>query len=356
MVIAGRYVPRRRWMQPLAKTCIVLSAHDGATGGAGPIAARSTLGQVPPSRRHDREEVCCGAQSTNRPHIGTAALGLVALAGCSPAGLLNGVSRLSGDGATRLAVRGAAYGPLPRNKLDVWVPAKRPATPLPVVVFFYGGGWVSGIAAITALPAAPSPRRGFVTIVADYRLVPEVRFPAFLQDGALAVKWARDHVAQYGGDPRRISLAGHSAGAYEAAMLALDRHYLRDVGVDPGDRPRRRPACRPGRFLPLHRSARARCARAPGRKPLETQPITFARADAPPMLLMHGTADTVVRPYNSERLAAKLERARRPGRASALSGQEPHRPRQVALADLSRHHPGAGRQRRLLAHATAGSS
>jgi acetyl esterase/lipase len=238
---------------------------------------------------------------------GTTALGLLALAGCSAAGLLNGVSRLSGDGGTRLAMRGAAYGPLPRNKLDVWVPAARTASPLPVVIFFYGGGWVSGDRGDYGFAGRAFAARGFVTIVADYRLVPEVRFPAFLQDGALAVKWARDHVAEFGGDPKRISLAGHSAGAYEAAMLALDPHYLRDVGVDPKIVRAATLLAAPTDFYPFT-EMRGRDALGQWPNPRETQPISFARADAPPILLMHGTADTVVRPYNSQHLAAKLTR------------------------------------------------
>ena len=237
--------------------------------------------------------------------IGTAALGLIALAGCSPAGLLNGVSRLSGDGATRLAVRGAVYGPLVRHKLDVWVPAQASATPLPVIVFFYGGGWVSGDRGDYGFAGRAFAAQGFVTIIADYRLVPEVRFPAFLQDGALAVKWARDQVARYGGDPNRISLSGHSAGAYQAAMLALDPHYLRDVGVDPKIIRSAALLATPADFYPFT-EIRGRDALGAWPRPLETQPISFARAEAPPLLLMHGTADTVVRPYNSERLAAKL--------------------------------------------------
>ena len=239
--------------------------------------------------------------------IGSAVLGLLALAGCSPAGLLNGVSRISGDGDARLALRGAAFGPLARQKLDVWVPARRGATPLPVVVFFYGGGWVAGNRADYGFVGRAFAARGFVAIVADYRLVPQVRFPAFVEDGALAVRWARDQVARHGGDPRRISLAGHSAGAYQAAMLALDPHYLRDVGVDPGIVRAAALLAAPTDFFPFT-EARGRDALGRWPRPAETQPISFARADAPPILLMHGTADTVVRPYNSERLAAKLGR------------------------------------------------
>jgi acetyl esterase/lipase len=242
-----------------------------------------------------------------RRRMTVGALGIAALVagGCSPASLLNGVSRLSGDGSTRLAVRGAAYGPLPRQKLDVWVPSRRTATPLPVIVFFYGGGWVRGERAEYGFAGRAFAARGFVTIVADYRLVPEVRFPAFLHDGALAVRWARDHAAQYGGDPRRISLAGHSAGAYEGAMLALDPQYLRDAGVDPGIVRSAVLLATPTDFYPWTEQ-RGRDALGHWPNPRETQPINFARADAPPMLLMHGTADTVVRPYNSQHLARKL--------------------------------------------------
>ncbi|MEO7503724.1 MAG: alpha/beta hydrolase [Sphingomicrobium sp.] len=237
---------------------------------------------------------------------GGAALGLAALVGCTPAGLLNSVSRVSGDTGVKRAVEGAAYGPLARQRLDVWVPAKRPAGAMPVILFFYGGGWVSGDRADYGFVGRAFAARGFVTIVADYRLVPQVRFPAFLQDGALAIKWARDHVAHYGGDPKRIALSGHSAGAYEAAMLALDRHYLADVGVDPGIVRAAALLATPADFYPFTEQ-RGRDALGAWPRPEETQPITFARADAPPMLLMHGTADTVVRPYNSQRLAAKLK-------------------------------------------------
>jgi len=239
--------------------------------------------------------------------MGSATLGVLALAGCTPAGLLNGISRLSGDSATRLAVGGASYGPLPRHKLDVWVPARRSAAPLPVIVFFYGGGWVSGNRGDYGFAGRAFAAKGFVTVVADYRLVPQVRFPAFLQDGALAIKWTRDHIASYGGDPTRISLSGHSAGAYQAAMLALDPHYLRDAGVDPKIVRAAALLATPADFYPFTEQ-RGRDALGAWPKPLETQPITFARANAPPMLLMHGTADTVVRPGNSKRLAAKLKR------------------------------------------------
>ena len=233
-------------------------------------------------------------------------LGLLALAGCTPAGLLNGISRVVGDTGARVAVRGASFGADPRLKLDVYVPANAPAgAKLPVVIFFYGGGWVDGARGDYGFAARAFASRGYVAVVPDYRLVPTVRFPTFVEDGALAVKWTRDHAAEFGGDPRRIAVSGHSAGAYIAAMLALDRHYLAAVGVDPKIIRAAALLSGPYDFYPFT-EVRGRDALGQWPRPAETQPISFARAEAPPMLLMHGTADTVVRPYNSQRLAAKL--------------------------------------------------
>lgn len=229
----------------------------------------------------------------------------LALLGCTPAGLLNGVSRLTGDGGVRTAVRGAAYGSDPRQKLDVYAPASRGAASLPVVVFFYGGGWVDGDRGDYAFAGRAFAARGFVAVVADYRLVPGVRFPAFVEDGALAVKWVRDNIAGHGGDPRRLALSGHSAGAYIAAMLALDTGFLTRAGVDPRIVRGAALLSGPYDFYPFTEQ-RGRDALGNWPRPAETQPISFARADAPPMLLMHGTADTIVRPGNSRSLATKL--------------------------------------------------
>jgi acetyl esterase/lipase len=176
-----------------------------------------------------------------------------------------------------------------------------------VIVFFYGGGWTSGERGDYGFVGRAFAALGFVTIIPDYRLVPHVRFPAFIEDGARAVRWAHDHAAQFGGDPGRIDLAGHSAGAYIGAMLALDRHYLTDAGVDPAVIRAAALLSGPYDFYPFT-DQRSRDALGQWPRPLETQPIHFVRPDAPPMLLMHGTADTVVRPRNSERLAAALGR------------------------------------------------
>lgn len=231
-------------------------------------------------------------------------LSSVAVFGCSPAGLLNRVSRLAGDPAV-LAAAGVRFGNDPRLKLDVWTPRQAHAEPLPVVFFFYGGGWVAGERGDYGFVGRAFAASGFVTVIPDYRLVPQVRFPSFVEDGAAALKWVRDHISQFGGDPRRIVISGHSAGSYIGAMLALDSHYLEDVGVDPAIVRAAALLSGPYDFYPFTEQ-RGRDALGSWPRPLETQPVHFARRDAPPMLLMHGTADTVVRPRNSERLAAAL--------------------------------------------------
>jgi len=238
----------------------------------------------------------------------------MALSGCTPAGLLNGLDRLTptADGARR-AARGISYGPEQRQQLDVWVPtAKRHVgEKLPVVLFFYGGGWNSGSRGDYGFAGAAFAGQGFVAVVPDYRLVPEARFPAFVEDGALAVKWARDHAARFGGDPDRITIAGHSAGAYIGAMLALDTKWLRQAGVDPGIIKAGALLAGPYDFAPFTEQ-RGRDAFNHWPRPNETQPVHFARKDAPPLLLMHGTADRVVLPRNSRHLAERLQKAGAP--------------------------------------------
>ena len=232
----------------------------------------------------------------------------MALSACTPAGLLTSIDRLSSGGEARRVASAIAYGSDPRQKLDVWAPRHPSAEPLPVVIFFYGGGWSEGSRGDYGFAGAGYAGKGFIAVLPDYRLVPTVRFPAFVEDGALAVKWVRDNIARYGGDPARITLAGHSAGAYNAAMLALDPHFLRDAGVDPKIVRAAALLSAPLDFYPFT-EARGRAAFGQWPRPAETQPITFVRRDAPPIFLAHGSADQIVLPRNSKRLAETLKQA-----------------------------------------------
>ena len=207
------------------------------------------------------------------------------------------------DWGSRRVARALPYGDDPRQVLDVYAP--RRAGPWPVMVFFYGGAWDSGHRQGYAFAARALAAKGFVVVVPDYRLVPQVRYPGFVEDGAAAVRWARGHAAAFGGDAGRVVLAGHSAGAYIAAMLALDPAWL---GED-------RAAVRgfaglagPYDFLPLDDSASIAAFGAwPDLPP--TQPVAHAGPGAPSVLLLHGEPDVRVKVRHSKALAKALAAA-----------------------------------------------
>jgi acetyl esterase/lipase len=226
--------------------------------------------------------------------------------GWSPVALLNTVDRLypGGDRARR-AAEGIRYGPHSRHHLDVWVPANPVSAKLPVVVFFYGGGWHAGERADYGFAAAAFAAQGFVAVVPDYRLVPEVRYPDFLEDAALSLRWVWQNIAHYGGDPGSIAVAGHSAGAYIAAMLALDPRWLAAVQLPPHLVRAGVLLSGPFDFAPF-REWRGRATFGGHPDPAETQPINHVRADAPPLLLQHGSSDRLVYAKNSRSLAARL--------------------------------------------------
>jgi acetyl esterase/lipase len=201
-------------------------------------------------------------------------------------------------------VSGLAYGEGPRRRLDVYTPRKRAAL-APVAVFFYGGSWDSGRRQDYGWVGQALAARGFVTIVPDYRVAPEVSYPDFLVDGAQAVRWAEDHAAAYGGDPRRIVLIGHSAGAYNAVMLGLDPAYLRGAGVDPARVRAVAGLSGPYDFLPLDGPITKRTFGAASNLPA-TQPIGYVSTASPPAFLATGDADTFVLPRNTRALSTAL--------------------------------------------------
>jgi acetyl esterase/lipase len=238
-----------------------------------------------------------------------AAAELVDRFGWSPVALLNRIDRLTpgrGDRARKVG-DGISYGSNPRHHLDVWAPSHPSSARLPVIVFFYGGGWHAGERGDYGFAAAAFAAQGFVAVVPDYRLVPEVRYPEFLEDGALALRWVTAHIAEYGGDPGKICVAGHSAGAYIAAMLALDPRWLTGVQLAPSIVRAGVLISGPFDFAPF-REWRGRAAFGLHPDPAATQPINHVRADAPPLLLQHGKSDRLVYAKNSRSLDAALTR------------------------------------------------
>lgn len=225
--------------------------------------------------------------------------GLTGLAGCSAADLLN--ATVSDDDVAE--TRNIRYAPGERHTLDVYRPLSTGGG-LPMIVFLYGGGWNSGDKGTYEFVARPLVRRGFVVVVPDYRLSPQVQFPAFLQDNAAAVAWAFQHARALGCDPNRIVLMGHSAGAFNAAMLGLDPEWLAAVGVD-----RNRLAgvvglAGPYRFLPSSDPDVIPVFGADNTPAHE--PYAYADGKGPPMFLAAGTDDKTVMPRNTIELAARL--------------------------------------------------
>jgi acetyl esterase/lipase len=236
------------------------------------------------------------------------------LGGCSPFSYLNAISPK--EAAKEQS--DIAYGTLPRQRLDVFMPANAPARPVPVVVFFYGGAWDSGSKANYRFVGRELAARGFVAVIPDYRVYPEVVFPGFVEDAAKAVAWTFDHASQFGGDTSRLFLMGHSAGAHIAAMTALDDRYLEAHGKSPRQLAGWIGLSGPYDFLPLQSARLKKVFGDPA--PRATQPVEFVSAAAPPALLITGDADTRVIPRNSYRLAARLQAAGVPVRKIVYPG------------------------------------
>jgi acetyl esterase/lipase len=250
----------------------------------------------------------------------------------SPALLVDSIDRVASRADAAKVADGIRFDDK-GNQLDIWSTAAPAAKPRPVLVFFYGGGWANGTRTEYSYAARPFVEAGYIVVLPDYRKVPQVRFPGFVEDSAAAVKWVQNNIGKYGGDPARVSVAGHSAGAYNALMLALDPQWL-------GDKPVTSAISLAGAadFYPFT-SKRAIDAMSSYPKPEATQPINFVRADAPPILLIHGTADTVVRIRNSNSLYAKQKAAGGNITLKALQGAS-HNDLVLALGTLFRgRHP-----------------
>lgn len=245
-----------------------------------------------------------------RRGIAFAALALVLVIGgflafTSPPRLLSYYDRAMGGGTNaRLVAEGVAFGSHGQT-LDIWGTETSTDIRRPVVIFWYGGGWAKGDRASYAFAGRALAKAGFLVVIPDYRKVPDVRFPDFIDDGAEAVAWVAANAYEYGGNAERVVFMGHSAGAYQAVMLALDSKRLEAVGVDPGIIKAAVGLSGPYDFYPFD-SPRSIAAFSQWPRPEETQPITFARKDAPPLLLVTSDGDTTVRARNANNLAAKL--------------------------------------------------
>jgi steroid 5-alpha reductase family enzyme/acetyl esterase/lipase len=240
-----------------------------------------------------------GRSTVHLARWSTGALATLLLASCSPATVLN----LLAPSQSVEITRSIPYGEGARRTLDVYRPSA--ATAAPVVVFFYGGSWQSGSKEIYRFVGTALARRGYVAVVPDYRVYPATRYPGFLEDGAHALRWAKDNAARFSGDPDKLFVMGHSAGAYMAAMLALDGHWLEQVNLTPSrDIAGLIGISGPYDFLPLRDETLQTIFGGPN--DIKTQPIFYVAPGAPPALLLTGANDDTVDPGNASRLAARL--------------------------------------------------
>ena len=224
------------------------------------------------------------------------------LTACSAVDLLN--ATVATD--TYQRTEGLAYGPDPRQKVDVYQPARAVANP-PMVVFFYGGSWSFGDRADYRFVGEALASQGIVAVIADYRLSPQVRYPVFVQDSASAMRWAFDHAAEYGVSASRIFVMGHSAGAYNAAMLALDKRWLEAVNLSPPQLAGWIGLAGPYDFLPIG-DPKTQVAFSWPDTPADSQPLFHASRASPPALLLAPVNDSVVNPVRSTvAMAQKLK-------------------------------------------------
>jgi acetyl esterase/lipase len=230
--------------------------------------------------------------------VGLGGIGAL-LAACNTLALFNTFTPKE-KGVRRVATD-VAYGPDPRQKYDVYAPST--GRDLPVLVFIYGGNWASGSKHDYSWMGHALAAMGYVVALPDYRLVPEVHYPDFVSDCALAFKHIARHAADYGGDGSRLAVSGHSAGAYNAAMVTLDPEFRGDldikafVGISG-----------PYDFYPFNVRASADAFGAYP-KPMDTQPVSYARKLDTHILLMQSRADKVVGTHNAINLDARLKAA-----------------------------------------------
>lgn len=178
--------------------------------------------------------------------------------------------------------------------------------PAPVLVFFYGGRWQGGERADYAFVGEQLAKAGILTVVADYRLYPEVRFPVFVEDAAAAVAWTHENAPRFGGRRDSLFVAGHSAGAHIAALIGTDPDYLAAHGLHPRDLAGVIGIAGPYDFLPLLDDDLIDIFGSDPARQAASQPVNHVDGDEPPFLLLHGESDLLVWALNSRRLAARF--------------------------------------------------
>lgn len=231
---------------------------------------------------------------------------VAALSGCSVTQAIN----LMVPSSHYQLTRDVAYGPQARELMDVYQPkGEPPEGGFPVVVFFYGGNWHTGERAEYRFMGEALAAHGMLAMVADYRLYPQVSYPDFLPDCARAVAYALEASPRYQGNPRRVVVMGHSAGAYNAAMIALDPRWLAQQGHRPSELAGWVGLAGPYDFIPIDNVKTREVFHHPDVPP-DSQPIHHVSGQAPRTFLGVAKKDDLVDPErNGAQLAERLQAA-----------------------------------------------
>ncbi len=202
-----------------------------------------------------------------------------------------------------------SYGSAPRQRYDVYRALDSLGKPMtgkhPVVVFVHGGSWESGSKRLYEWMGQSLAKQGIVAILPNYGVMPDRRFPGFVEDVATAVAHARARVSDWGGDTTRFVLMGHSAGAHIAALVAFNPQYLAAHQLSPAVFSGFVGLSGPYDFIydtPLLR----RTFSGTPEQERAAQPIAFVTKNAPRTLLVMGREDTTVNPRNTRSLAARM--------------------------------------------------
>ncbi len=260
----------------------------------------------------------------------TAMASVGALNGCTYA-----LSRISQAQSASQVRPDLSYGPLKRHKLDLYLPAGS-AADTPLVLFLYGGGWRWGNKERYGFVGHPLADRGLAVAIADYRLFPDVTFPAFNEDGARAAVWLWENRSALGLGGGPIHMAGHSAGAHIAVTLGLDNSYLEKAGSDRSIIGRIVGLAGPYAVYPSRLRGIRDIFPLSGPDEDKARPLSLADASAPPMLLLHGDGDGIVAARNSKEMAAAQTAAGGDAEARIYAGAG-HREIIGAFAPLLEH-------------------
>ena len=250
--------------------------------------------------------------------------------------VLDTVDRIAGPSSGVELVKTARYGSDSAQKLRIYRSGSASA-PQPVLIFFHGGAWAHGDPDDYGFVARNLAPQGHVVVLGGYRMNEAGRYPAMLEDTAAAIRWVRDNIGEFGGDPDRIVLSGHSAGAYNAVQVALDGQWLERAGVLASAIRGVVGLSGPYDFFPFDTPRSKAAFETVGAGP-ESQPVNHASAQAPPLLLVHGEADTVVKPRNSRALAKALHEQGAMVETLFLPGKS-HNDPLLALASPWRRNP-----------------